>query len=97
MPRKKAETPAEQPEKALETPQEVVKAVVCSGRGLNLRVGPALSYEVTEVLPDGAGVMALDLPRGAEVPGWRLVFAASGAPAGEKTSWVQSRFLRLEH
>lgn len=65
-------------------------AVVCSDRGLNLRVGPALSYEVTEVLPNGAEVTALDLPKGMEVPGWRLV------DTGEKFGWVQSRFLRLE-
>lgn len=65
-------------------------AVVCSDRGLNLRAGPALSYEAMEVLPDGAEVIVLGLPMGVEVPGWRLVFT------GEKTGWVQSRFLRLE-
>jgi len=64
-------------------------AVVRSPKGLNLRAGPALSYEVLEVLPDGAGVTALDLPMGVEVPGWRLV------SAGKTAGWCQSRFLRL--
>lgn len=70
-------------------------AVVCSGRGLNLRVGPALSYDVLEVLPDGAEVTALELPRGTEVPGWRLVFTIR-SDLTILTGWVQSRFLRLE-
>jgi len=65
-------------------------AVVRSPKGLNLRAGPALSYEVREVLPDGAEVTALDLPMGAEVPGWRLV------SDGKMVGWCQSRFLRLE-
>jgi len=64
-------------------------AVVRSPKGLNLRAGPALSYEVREVLPDGAEVTALDLPMGTEVPGWRLV------SADETAGWCQSRFLRL--
>lgn len=65
-------------------------AVVCALKGLNLRAGPALSYEALEVLPDGAEVTALELPMGTEVPGWRLVLS------GERTGWAQSRFLRLE-
>jgi len=65
-------------------------AVVRAPKGLNLREGPALSYEVLEVLPDGVEVTAPDLPMGAEVPGWRLVYT------GERAGWVQSRFLRLE-
>ncbi len=66
-------------------------AVVRSPQGLNLRKGPALNYEVLCVLPDKAKVTALDLPMGAEVPGWRLV------AAGERAGWVQARFLRLEY
>lgn len=76
------------------TPQGTT-AVVCSGRGLNLRVGPALSYEVLKVLPDGAEVTALDLPMEAEVPGWRLVFTIR-SDLTILTGWVQGRFLRLE-
>ncbi len=80
MPRKKADTPAE-------TAPAGRQAVVRSPKGLNLREGPALSYEVREVLPDGAEVTALDLPMGAEVPGWRLVSAGrTGAPAGAQRS-----------
>jgi len=66
-------------------------AEVRSPKGLNLREGPSLSYEVLEVLPDGAEVTALDLPKGAEVPGWRLVYT------GERAGWVQRRFLRLRY
>jgi len=76
--------------KPTETAPVTWPAVVRSPQGLNLRKGPALSYEVLEVLPDGAEVTALDLPMGAEVPGWRLVYT------GERAGWVQSRFLRLE-
>ncbi len=65
-------------------------ATVRSPKGLNLRKGPALSYEILCVLPDGAEATALDLPMGAEVPGWRLIYT------GERIGWVQSRFLRLE-
>ncbi len=65
-------------------------AVVRSPKGLNLREGPSLCCEVLEVLLDGLEVKALDLPMGAEVPGWRLVYT------GKRTGWVQSRFLRLE-
>jgi len=65
-------------------------AVVRAPKGLNLWEGPALSYEVLEVLPDGAEITALDLPMGAEVPGWRLVASDKGV------GWVQNRFLRLE-
>lgn len=64
------------------------RAVVRSPKGLNLRAGPALSYEALEVLPDGMEVLALDLPRGAAVPGWELV------DAGGRTGWASARFLR---
>lgn len=68
--------------------QEGRRAVVCSPKGLNLRAGPALSYAALEVLPDGMEVLALDLPRGAAVPGWELV------DAGGRTGWASTRFLR---
>ncbi len=64
------------------------RAVVRSPKGLNLRAGPALNYDVLEVLPDGMEVLALDLPRGAAVPGWELV------DAGGRTGWASARFLR---
>ncbi len=64
------------------------RAVVRSPKGLNLRAGPALSYEALEVLPDGMEVLTLDLPRGAAVPGWELV------DAGGRTGWASARFLR---
>ena len=74
------------PEKSPEP--EGRRAVVRSPKGLNLRAGPALSYEALEVLPDGMEVLALDLPRGAAVPGWELV------DAGGRTGWASARFLR---
>ena len=77
-------------DKAAETAPKGCPAVVRAPKGLNLRIGPALNYEVLGVLPDGAGVTALELPMGAEVPGWRLV------TAGKWTGWASSRFLRLE-
>ena len=74
---------------AEESPEpEGRRAVVRSPKGLNLRAGPALSYEALEVLPDGMEVLALDLPRGAAVPGWELV------DAGGRTGWASARFLR---
>lgn len=76
-------------DKAAETAPKGCPAVVRTPKGLNLRIGPALNYEVLEVLPDGAEVTAMDMPAWAEVPGWRPVFA------GETFGWVQSRFLRL--
>lgn len=68
--------------------QEGRRAVVCSPKGLNLRAGPARSYAALEVLPDGMEVLALDLPRGAAVPGWELVDAEG------RTGWASTRFLR---
>lgn len=76
------------PEEAAETAPEGRRAVVRSPKGLNLRVGPALSYDALEVLPDGAEVTVLALPRGVTVPGWELV------DTGDKTGWCSARFLR---
>ncbi len=85
-----ARTAPERIDSAVAAP-ETWPAVVRSPQGLNLRKGPALSYEVLEVLPDGAEVTALDLPMRAEVPGWRLVYI------GGLTEWVQDLFLRLRY
>lgn len=76
------------PDKADEAAPECRRAVVRSPKGLNLRVGPALSYDVLEVLPDGMEVLTLALPRGVTVPGWEL------AAAGERAGWASARFLR---
>ena len=90
MPKKKAAPPAETAEAvAVNSPPEGRQAEVCSPKGLNLRAGPALSYEALAVLPDGMEVTALALPRGVTVPGWELVVA------GERAGWASSRFLRL--
>lgn len=64
------------------------RAVVRSSKGLNLRAGPAMSYETLAVLPDGMEVTMLALPRGVTVPGWELV------DTGERAGWASARFLR---
>ena len=56
--------------------------------GLNLRIGPGRSYPVTELLEDGTLLTVLELPYGAEVPGWALVHT------GERTGWVDRLFIR---
>jgi uncharacterized protein YraI len=62
-------------------------AAVTARNGLNLRAGPALSYPVLEVLPEGAVVKALALPYGVEVPGWALVHT------GNLCGWARVEFL----
>lgn len=63
------------------------KIVVSDPRGLNLREGPHVSYAVRAVLPDGAPVEILDLPKDVEVPGWALVETGAGI------GWVNTNFL----
>lgn len=63
-------------------------AAVDSASGLNLREGPGISYGIAEVLPDNALVAVLELPYGTEVPGWALVHT------GQRTGWVDARFIR---
>lgn len=55
--------------------------------GLNLRKSPHYMGEIAEVLPDGAVLMELDLPHGAEVEGWALVHT------GHHTGWVDRRYI----
>lgn len=56
--------------------------------GLNFRIGPGRSYPVTELLEDGTLLTVLELPYGAEVPGWALVHT------GERTGWVDRLFIQ---
>lgn len=63
-------------------------AQVTALQGLNLRRGPARSYDVLEVLPVGGAVTLLPLPYGAEVPGWGLAVSESGT-----LGWVMTAFL----
>ena len=91
VPEEEPEAEAAPGEDSLPEPQsepEGRRTVVCSPKGLNLRAGPALSYEALAVLPDGMEVTALALPRGVTVPGWELVVA------GERAGWAASRLLR---
>lgn len=55
--------------------------------GLNLRRGPGRGYPVAELLEDGTLLAALELPYGAEVPGWCLVHT------GQRTGWVDRDFI----
>lgn len=56
--------------------------------GLNLRIGPGRSYPIAELLKYGTLLTVLELPHGAEVPGWALVHT------GERTGWVDRLFIR---
>lgn len=74
---------------AAEVVQEEQKAqvVVASEKGLRLRVGPAVSYDILKILPDKTAVDVLPMPSGAEVPGWVPV-SADG-----QTGWVMAQYL----
>lgn len=63
-------------------------AIVTAAKGLNLREGPGLGFEVLMVLESGTLVLILDLPMGVKVPGWVL------ACTGEMTGWVSGKHLR---
>lgn len=65
-----------------------VLTAVDSANGLNLRTGPSVGYSVAEVLPDGTILAVQQLPCGAEVLGWVLVHD------GQRTGWVDARFIR---
>lgn len=62
--------------------------VVHADGGLNLRTGPGRGYPVAELLEDGTLLAVLELPHGAEVPGWSLVHT------GQRTGWVDRSFIQ---
>lgn len=62
--------------------------VVHAAGGLNLRTGPGRGYPVAELLEDGTLLAVLELPHGAEVPGWALVHT------GQRTGWVDRSFIQ---
>lgn len=62
--------------------------VVNAAGGLNLRTGPGRNYPVAELLEDGTLLAVLELPHGAEVPGWALVHT------GQRTGWVDRSFIQ---
>lgn len=94
----------EQPKALQETPEEVKEGValedtavgnlsdeivvVIAAGGLNLRTGPGRGYPVVELLEDGTLLAVLELPHGAEVPGWALVHT------GQRTGWVDRHFIQ---
>ncbi len=80
--------PAEPQEDPAPESSERPKIVVSAPRGLNLREGPHVSYDIKAVLPDGDVVEIMDLPKGVEVPGWALVETSAGI------GWVNTNFLR---
>lgn len=61
--------------------------VVHADGGLNLRRGPGRDYPVAELLEDDTLLAVLELPYGAEAPGWRLVHT------GQRTGWVDRDFI----
>lgn len=99
--KKKTAAPVEEQAKAVEKVAEGVAledtalaglsdeiVVVDAAGGLNLRTGPGLGYPVAEVLENGTLLAVLELPHGAEVPGWALVHT------GARTGWVDRRFIQ---
>lgn len=70
-----AQTAPEEPQVGQDAPEvdpEVTVTVNYEG-GLNLRDGPHRSFNSLAVVPDGAVLTVLQLPEGAEVPGWALI------------------------
>lgn len=61
--------------------------------GLNLREGPGFSFQILTVLPDGAQLAVLQLPGGAEVPGYALV-RYEGGEDGPLVGWVNTSYIR---
>ncbi len=91
------ETPAPQEKPSQATPSLQEDTVtVDSPTGLNLRDGPGLQFNVLEELPDGASLTVLQLPEGAEVPGYALV-RYTGGEGGQDwplVGWVNTDFVR---
>lgn len=80
-----AHTEPQTAEVAQEKQKELV--VVTSEKGLRLRVGPAVSYDIMKILPNKTAAEVLSLPSGAEVPGWALI-SADG-----QVGWVMAQYL----
>lgn len=70
-------------------PEERVR--VDAPNKLNLRDGPHRDFHVLTELPDGAELVVLYLPGGAEVPGWALVRYGEGEEA--LVGWVNADYL----
>ena len=100
--KKKTAAPVEEQAKAVEKVAEGVAledtavdrisaeiVVVSAAGGLNLRTGPGRNYPIAEVLEDGMRLEVLELPHGAEVPGWALVHT------GARTGWVDRSFIAV--
>lgn len=64
-------------------------AIVTASKGLNFRAGPGFSFDVLGVVEFGTLLLVLDLPMGAKVPGWALVWL------GETAAWVSDKHLRI--
>lgn len=100
--KKKTAAPAEEQPRAVEEVSECVAlentaltgisdeiVVIHADGGLNLRTGPGRGYPVAELLEDGTLLAVLELPHGAEVPGWALVHT------GQRTGWVDRHFIQV--
>lgn len=78
---------AKKPNSAVTNPP---KTTVTADFGLNLRTGPHKQFEVLEVLPNGAAVTPLELPKGVTVKGWHLV------DSGKNIGWVNAQYVKTE-
>ena len=63
-------------------------AVIDAKKGLNLRSGPAKTYDILSTLPNATTVEIQQLPGKAEVPGWALI------QAGDYIGWAMVEFLK---
>lgn len=63
-------------------------AIVEAPKGLNLRSGPAKTFDILTTLPTGTTVNVLNLPNKVKVSGWAIV------AVGDYTGWCMEEFLK---
>jgi len=63
-------------------------AVIDAKKGLNIRSGPAKTYDILATLPNGTTVEIQQLPGKVEVPGWALI------QVGDYIGWAMVEFLK---
>lgn len=63
-------------------------AVIDAKKGLNIRSGPAKTYDILSALPNGTTVEIQQLPGKVEVPGWALI------QVGDYIGWAMVEFLK---
>lgn len=63
--------------------------VVNAKSGLRLRSGPGKNYDVRLILPDGATLVAVNIPDGIAVPGWMPVVVND-----DLSGWVMTAHIK---